>query len=122
VWHVACNRFDRVSYVTKSAAVFLVLMILSPVTAPFASFPLSALMGHAADTHASVTVTHADGPPASLAFAGTVLVEEQMKDGEVILDGRLASLDTPDAQDSVPLAYRSTAVEGSRPRVVALRL
>ena len=109
------------SYVTKSAAVSLVLMILSPVTAPFASFPLSALMGHKADTHASVTMTPADGSLAS-PLAGTVLVEEQMKDGEVILHARLASLDTPEAQDAAPLAYRSTAVEGARPRVVALRL
>lgn len=109
------------SYVTKSAAVFLVLMILSPVTAPFASFPLSALMAHKADTHASVTITQADGSLAS-PLAGTVLVEEQMKDGEAILDGRLASLDTPEAQAAAPLAYRSTAVEGTRPRVVALRL
>jgi hypothetical protein len=121
VWHVACRYLDRVSYVTKSAAVFLVLMILSPVTAPFASFPLSALMGHRADTHASVMMTQADGSLAS-PVAGTVLVEEQMKDGEVILDGRLAALDTPEAQDTAPLAYRSTAAEGSRPRVVALRL
>jgi hypothetical protein len=121
VWHVACRYLDRVSYVIKSAAVFLVLMILSPVTAPFASFPLSALMGHKVDTHASVTVTQADGTLAS-PLAGTVLVEEQMKDGEVILDGRLVSLDTPEARDAAPLAYRSTAVESSRPRVVALRL
>jgi hypothetical protein len=121
VWHVACKDLDRVSYVTKSAAVFLVLMILSPVTAPFASFPLSALMGHKADTHASVTVTQDDRSLAS-AFAGTVLVEEQMKDGEVILDGRLASLDTLEAKNTAPLASRSTAVDGSRPRVVALRL
>jgi hypothetical protein len=110
-----------VSYVTKSAAVFLVLMILSPVTAPFASFPLSALMGHSTDTHASVTLTPVDGSLAS-PLAGTVLVEEQMKDGEVILDGRLASLDTPEAHDTAPVAYRSTAVDGARPRVVALRL
>lgn len=109
------------SYVTKSAAVFLVLMILSPVTAPFASFPLSALMSHKADTHASVTVTQADGSLAS-GFAGTVLVEEQMKDGEVILDGRLTSLETPVGPDAAPLGHRSPAVEGSRPRVVALRL
>ena len=45
-----------------------------------------------------------------------------MKDGEVILDGRLASLDIPVEPDAAPLAYRSTAVEGARPRVVALRL
>lgn len=109
------------SYVTKSAAVFLVLMILSPVTAPFASFPLSALLGHKADTHASVTLTQADTSLAS-GFAGTVLVEEQMKDGEVILDGRLTSLDALVEQARAPLAYRSTAVDGSGPRVVALRL
>lgn len=121
MWHVACRQLDRVSFVTKSAAVFLVLMILSPVTAPFASFPLSALMGHKADTHASMTVTQTDGSLSS-PLAGTVLVEEQMKDGEVILDATLVSLDTPEAQDTTPLTYRSTAVDGARPRVVALRL
>ena len=108
-------------YVTKSAAVFLVLMILSPVTAPFASFPLSALMAHKVDTHASVTVTQTDESMPSSASAGTVLVEEQMKDGEVILDARLA-LDTRGNGSAAPLAYRSTAADGARPRVVALRL
>src|SRR3569832_598177 len=78
-WHVACRDLERVSSVTKSAAVFLVKLILSPVTEPFASFPLSALMGHMVDSHASVTVTQSDGRLASSTFAGTVFVEEQMK-------------------------------------------
>jgi hypothetical protein len=111
-----------VSHVTKSAAVFLVLMILSPVTAPFASFPLSALLAPRADTHTSVTLTQTDASLSSPASAGTVLVEEQMKDGEVILDGRLAALDTPDERDAASLAYRSIAADGARPRVVVLRL
>jgi len=111
-----------VSYVIKSAAVFLVLMILSPVTAPFASFPLSALMAQKADTHASVAVTQADGWLSSATSANTVLVEEQMKDGEVILDGRSAALDTLDRHGAAPLAHDSTAADGSRPRVVVLRL
>jgi hypothetical protein len=110
-----------VSFVTKSAAIFLVLMILSPVTAPFASFPLSALMTHKADTHAAIVVTSADASVAP-AGAGTVLVEEQMKDGEVILDTRLASGDRRDGSDLMPLVYCSTAADCPPQRIVVLRV
>ena len=121
VWHVACKYHDRVSYVTKSAATFLVLMILSPVTAPFASFPLSALLTHQADTHAAIVVTSSDASVAP-AGTGTVLVEEQMKDGDVLLDSRLASGDTFDHSDLMPLVYFSTAADCPPLRLVVLRV
>lgn len=108
------------SYVTKSAATFLVLMILSPVTAPFASFPLSALLTHQ-DTHAAIVVTSSDASVAP-AGAGTVLVEEQMKDGDVLLDSRLASGDTFDGSELVPLVYFSTAADCPPLRLVVLRV
>jgi len=110
-----------VSYVTKSAAAFLVLVILSPVTAPFASFPLSILLTHQTDTHASVAVTQSDASAWAPANAGTVLVEEQTKDGEVILDSRPAIGATFDGND-LPLEYRSTAVERRQTRFVVLRV
>ena len=109
------------SYVTKSAATFLVLMILSPVTAPFASFPLSALLTHQADTHAAIVVTSSDASVAP-AGAGTVLVEEQMKDGDVLLDSRLASGDTFDGSELVPPVYFSTAADCPPLRLVVLRV
>src|SRR5690349_10947265 len=101
---------QRVSYVTKSAAVFLVLMILSPVTAPFASFPLSVLMTPKADTHAALTASHSDATTWA-AGSGTVLVEEQMKDGDVLVGSPLPTPARLDERDSASIAYASTAVE-----------
>jgi hypothetical protein len=55
-------------------------------------------------------------------FAGTVLVEEQMKNGEVILDGRLVDIRTLDEHDNAPFVRSSIAIDGIRRCIVALRL
>ena len=110
------------SYPTKSAAVFLVLLIVSPVTAPFASVPLSALLTHKADTHASLAVAPSDAFALAPAGAASFLVEEQTKDGEVILDGRLAVGATFDRNNRTPLVCRSTALDRSPTRFVVLRV
>jgi hypothetical protein len=122
VWHVACNRHDRVSYVTKSAAVFLVLMILSPVTAPFASFPLSALLADKAHTHASVTLTPSDDSLSSGVVVGTVAVEEQMKDGDVLAAGRHIAGDAFDCQAGVAPVYHASCVDRPQQLFVILRV
>jgi hypothetical protein len=111
-----------VSYLTKSAAVFLVLLIVSPVTAPFASVPLSALLTHKADTHASLVVAPSDAFALAPAGAASFLVEEQTKDGEVILDSRPAIGATFDGNNGMPLVHRSTALDRSPTRFVVLRV
>jgi len=121
-WHVACRHPRRVLYVTKSAAIFLVLLIVSPVTAPFASVPLSALLTHKADTQASRVVTQSDADAAPSAGGASFLVEEQTKDGEVIFDSRTAVGSAWDTQDRTPLGTRSTALERRHTRFVVLRV
>ena len=106
----------------KCAAVFLVLLIVSPVTAPFASVPLAALLNHQADTHASRVVTQSDVSPSAPAGAASFLVEEQTKDGEVIFDSRAAVGSTCDGKDGMPLGSRATALEPSHTRLVVLRV
>ena len=122
MWHVACKDLERVSYVTKSAAIFLVLLIVSPVTAPFASVPLSALLTHKADTHSSRVVRQFDASVSASAGAASFLVEEQTKDGEVIFDSRTAVGSAWDTQDGTPLGTRSTALERRHTRFVVLRV
>jgi len=121
-WHAACKHHRRVSYVTKSAAIFLVLLILSPVTAPFASVPLSALLTHKADTQSSRVVMQFDASVSASAGAASFLVEEQTKDGEVIFDSRTAVGSAWDTQDGTPLGTRSTALERRHTRFVVLRV
>jgi len=111
-----------VSYLIKSAAVFLVLLIVSPVTAPFASVPLSALLTHRADTHASLAVASSDAFALAPAGAASFLVEEQTKDGEVIFDSRTAIGATFDGNNGMPLVHRSTALDRSPTRFVVLRV
>ena len=110
------------SYVTKSAAVVLVLLILSPVTAPFASVPLSALLTHNADTHASRVVTPFDASASASPGAASFLVEEQTKDGEVIFDSRTAIGSVCDATDGMTRGSRSMAIERRHTRFVVLRV
>jgi hypothetical protein len=93
-----------VSSLSKIVALFLVAMILSPVTAPFASFPLLDLVTRNADTHAPLVVTPIN-TSVSASPGGGVLVEEQMKDGEVAFDVLLTSGDFFEDLDGVLLVY-----------------
>lgn len=118
LWHIACNCPGCVSCITKSTAVFLALMILSPVTAPFASFPLSALLAHKADAHAATAVTQADGRMSASTGAGSVLIEEQMKNGEITAAVRATSGDTYEDIDGVLLVYVWPGVERPNQQLV----
>ena len=105
---------------TKWAAVLLTALILCPVTAPFSPCSLSELItgGHdSASTDSSATVTRADGPSAPLAGAGSVLIEEQLKDEAVLT--RTSVPETGETEvDYLPLVFRWVGTARSAPLVL----
>lgn len=105
-------------YVSQLTALFLAMLILSPVTAPFAPCPLSALMTEKVTGETPMAVAKASVMLPS-SSASSVLVEEESKD-QVVLEASSVTALSFESVEFVPLVL--VWVDGGRSNLLALRL